>query len=133
MAFISVTRLRLRSPWRLPRFFWHALRSRIQATKAPGNLSVDVLNDTHFAFWTKSAWKDESSMRAYMMSGAHRQAMPVMQDIVDEAATAHWEQETQELPTWPEAYKRLLEHGRFTKLKHPSAHHSAGTIPPPVG
>ena len=109
------------------------MRSKAQAQRAPGNLAVDVLNDTRFAEWTRSAWKDEASMRAFMLSGAHRKAMPVMQDIVDEAATVHWEQEGTELPTWPKAHKRLVESGRFTKIKHPSVDHTAGRIPPPRG
>jgi hypothetical protein len=70
-------------------------------------------------------------MRAFLLSGAHLKAMPVLQHIVDEAATAHWEQDSMTLPSWQEAHAKLIESGRFTKIKHPSADHSAGKISPP--
>jgi len=133
MAFISITRLRLRSVWFLPKFFWHAIPSNIQARKAPGNLGVDVFNDAKFAFWTKSAWKDESSMRAYMLAGAHRKAMPALMDMCDEACTGHWEQEEVTLPSWSEVHKRLQESGRASKVRHPSPDHETRNFPPPRG
>ena len=92
MAFVSVTRLRLRH-WRfLPVFFWHTIPSFRQARQAKGNLSADVLNDRQWAFWTRSVWVDESAMRAYMTSGAHMKAMPYLMEWCDEAATTHWVQ-----------------------------------------
>lgn len=99
--------MRLRSAWYLPKFFWHATRSASQARQAPGNLGVDLLKDPNLTFLTKTAWKDEASMRAYMLAGAHRKAMPTLRQMADGATTTHWEQETATLPTWPEARKRL--------------------------
>jgi hypothetical protein len=131
MAFISVTRLRLRSAWYLPKFFWHAIPSNMQARKAPGNLGLDVLNDAHFAFWTKTAWKDEASMRAYILAGPHRKAMPALVDMCDEAYTVHWVQDTAQLPTWQEGYKRLIESGKASRVRHPSAAHESRQFPPP--
>jgi quinol monooxygenase YgiN len=109
MPLISVTRLHLRSFWCLPKFFWHANRSASQARKAPGNLGVDLLKDPGLSFLTKTAWKDEAAMRAYMLSGAHRKAMPSIGELADEATTTHWEQASAALPSWPEARKRLDE------------------------
>lgn len=129
MALVSLTRLRVRSMWLLPRFFWYAVPSSQQARKAPGNLGVELLNDTNFAFWTKTLWKDEASMRAYMLSGAHRKSMPVLQEIVDEAQVVHYTGDA--LPDWQEAHRRLLESGKFTNLKTPSPDHLARRIAPP--
>jgi quinol monooxygenase YgiN len=133
MPFISVTRLRVRSAWYLPKFLWHAIPSSAQARKAPGNLGVDLLNDAKFAFWTRSAWNDEASMRAYMLAGAHRKAMPALMDMCDEACTAHWEQEGSALPGWTDVHKRLQESGRASKVRHPSPDHEARRIAPPRG
>jgi quinol monooxygenase YgiN len=133
MPFIAVTRLRLRSAGYLPKFFWHATRSSAQARKAPGNLGVDLFNDAKRAFWTKSAWKDEASMRAYMLTGAHRKAMPTLMDMCDETHTAHWEQDSATLPTWKEVHRRLQETGRASKLRHPSPDHEARKFAPPRG
>ncbi|MEO5925298.1 MAG: hypothetical protein ABIR70_15865 [Bryobacteraceae bacterium] len=131
MAFISVTRLRLRSAWFLPKFFWHAIPSNMQARKAPGNLGIAVLNDARFAFWTKTAWKDEASMRAYVMSGAHQKAMVVFADMCDEGCTVHWQQDTVELPTWQDGYKRLIESGHVSRVRNPSSGHASRQFPPP--
>lgn len=129
MAFVSVTRLRVRSIWLLPKFFWRAVPSTQQAKSAPGNLGVELLNDSNFAHWTKTLWKDEASMRAYMMSGAHRRAMQVFQELADEGVVTHYQADA--LPTWKEAHQRLVESGRFTNMKRPSADHLARRIPPP--
>jgi heme-degrading monooxygenase HmoA len=75
MPFVSITRLRLRS-WRfVPGFLWHALLSGRQARSAPGNLAALTLRDANLTFWTCTVWQDEAAMRAFMTSGAHRDAM----------------------------------------------------------
>lgn len=133
MPIISVTRLRLRS-WRfLPKFFWYAIPSNVQVRKAPGNLGIDMLNDARLVFWTKTAWTDESAMKAYMLSGAHRRAMPTLMGMCDEAAVTHWTQQDATLPSWEEAHRRLRAEGRRSKVHHPSADHIALHITPPRG
>jgi hypothetical protein len=126
-----VTRLRLRSPWLLPRFFWHAIQSNIQARKAPGHLKLETLSDARFAFWTKSAWTDEASMRAFMLSGPHKKAMPVLANMCDEGTTVHWVQDDAELPTWEEGHRRLQAGGKSQRIRHPSHDQIAKKIPPP--
>lgn len=131
MPIISVTRLRLRSAWYLPKFLWHAIPSGSQAKKAAGNLGIELLNDSNLAFWTKSAWKDEASMRAYMLAGTHRKAMPTLMDMCDEAATVHWEQDSPALPSWADGHERLQGSGRASKVRHPSEDQVAGKIARP--
>lgn len=131
MAFISVTRLRLRSAWYLPKFFWHAIPCNIQARKAQGNLGLELLRDAKLAFWTKTAWKDEASMRAYILAGAHGKAMRAFADMVDEGCTVHWEQETAQLPSWQEGHKRLQASGHVSRVRYPSPGHATRQIPPP--
>src|SRR5688572_30625902 len=67
MTFISATRLRIRSIWFLPAFFYYAVMSAKQARQAAGNLGMVLLNDANRTFWTCTAWTDESAMRAFMM------------------------------------------------------------------
>jgi hypothetical protein len=100
MAFISVTRLRLRSIRFFPPFLWWGLLSSVQAKRAPGNLKGTGLRDLHFTFWTLTAWTDEHAMRAFMWSGAHQRVMPKLYNWCDEASVVHWNQETAELPSW---------------------------------
>ncbi len=122
--------MRLRSFWKFPAFAWLTSRSHRQARNSAGNLEVDAFKGEGLVFCTRSVWKDEAAMRAFMLSGAHRGAMPKLQEMVDEAIVAHWEQDTDELPSKAEMHRRLVEQGRFTKLKHPSAAHLAKQVPP---
>ncbi len=131
MAFFSVTRLRLRSAWYLPKFFWHAIPCSMQARKAQGNLGLAFLNDANLAFWTKTAWKDEASMRAYILSAAHGKAMRVFAHMVDEGCTVHWEQDGAQLPAWQDGYKRLQESGHVSRVRYPSSAHATRQFPPP--
>ena len=75
MPFVSITRLRVRR-WRyLPQFVLQSIRAARQATRAPGSVAVSVLRDADRTFWTRTVWKDEAAMRAFMQSGAHRRVM----------------------------------------------------------
>jgi heme-degrading monooxygenase HmoA len=131
MAFISVTRLRIRRRRYLLPFLYRTIQAQLQARRAPGNLVVRLLNDANRAFWTITVWRDESSMRAYMISGAHGRVMPSLMEWCDEAATAHWTQEDAMPPTWAEAHQRLLKDGRRSKVRYPSAAQDAFSVPPP--
>jgi hypothetical protein len=131
MAFISVTRLRLRSIRFFPPFLWWGLLSGVQAKRAPGNLNATGLRDSHLTFWTLTAWTDEHAMRAFMLSGAHQRVMPKLFKWCDEASVVHWNQETAELPSWSEAHRRMVEDGRQSRVQHPSDSQRAKRVPPP--
>src|SRR5688500_18408932 len=131
MAFISVTRLRLRSIRFFPPFLWWGLLSGVQAKRAPGNLKAAGLRDLHLTFWTLTAWTDEHAMRAFMLSGAHQRVMPKLFNWCDEASVVHWNQETAELPSWSEAHRRMVEDGRQSRVRYPSDSQRAKRITPP--
>jgi hypothetical protein len=128
MTFISVTRLRIRSAFFLPPFFWGNERAARQLARSPGYLGGKLLIDRHRTFWTVTAWDDEAGMRAFRSSGAHRQVMPRLLSWCDEASIAHWTQDGPELPDWLEAHRRLTADGRLSKVRHPSPQHSARQI-----
>ena len=128
---ISVTRLRLRSLRFLLPFIVYSLRSMRQVKRSPGNIAADAMRDQHGGFWTRSVWRDVESMRAFMTSGAHRQAMPKLLDWCDEAALVHWEQDTAALPEWDEAHRRLVTQGRRSKVRYPSPAHERLDVPVP--
>lgn len=125
---VSITRLRLRSAWYLIPFFIHTTRSRKQAESSPGCLGVNVRKTRGLAFWTLTAWDSEANLRAFLATGPHRTAMPKLFHWCDEAATTHWTADSPTLPDWESATQRLLEQGRLSKLKHPSAAQSSGRI-----
>ena len=81
MPYISITGLKLkRGPLNAGRFWWHAIRSMIQARAATGNISTEArtIEGIHH---TLSIWTDEASMRAYLGSGAHLHAMRAFRQI----------------------------------------------------
>ena len=120
MPFVSVTRLRVRS-WRyLPGFVIQSLRAARQAKLADGSLAVSVLRDADRAFWTRTVWRDEAAMRSFIRSGVHRRILTRLAAWCDEAALAHWVQVANEPPSWPEAYRRLQQEGRRSRVNHPS-------------
>ncbi|MGA7323389.1 MAG: DUF3291 domain-containing protein [Rhodomicrobium sp.] len=132
MAFVSITRLRLRRWWYLPAFVLAALRSMRQAKRSPGLIGVAILRDAKATFWTASIWENEEVMRSFMTSGAHGKIMPSLMRWCDEASVTHWEQEDRVLPSWLECYERMKRGGRTSKVRFPSANHKAMLIPPPL-
>ena len=124
MAWVSVTRLRVRSIRFLPAFLVHAWRSERQVRRSPGFEAGSLLPDPRRTFWTLTLWADGASMRAFMASGAHRIVMPKLFDWCDEASIVHWEQPEQSLPSWAEATRRMREEGHPSRVRHPSPHHA---------
>lgn len=124
----AVTRLQLRS-WRflLP-FAIHATRSQKQAVTSTGCFGVVTRKTRGWAFWTLSVWESEASLREYLRASPHRDAMPRLFPWCDEAVTAHWSAESQQIPSWEEATQRLLQGGRLLRVKYPSNAQSAGII-----
>lgn len=133
MPFVSITRLRVRSVRYLPAFIFYSIRSVRQASAAPGNVSAETFKDAGWVFWTRSVWRDDASMRAFMTSGPHLRVMPHLLDWCDEAALVHWVQTSEEPPPWPEAHRRMLAEGRRSKVRHPSEAHRQFDIPAPRG
>jgi hypothetical protein len=66
-----------------------------------------------------------------VLAGVHRRVMPRLLRWCDEAAVAHWVQDSPEAPSWQEAHRRLKEGGRASRVNHPSGAQLAFQIPPP--
>jgi len=69
-------------------------------------------------------------MRAYMVNGAHKAAMPRLLVWCDEASVVHWTSDTPGLPGWAEAEARMRRDGRPSKLHHPAPGHAAMAFAP---
>jgi hypothetical protein len=121
--FASVTRLRVRSVRLLPSFLWRTFQSQRQAEHAPSFLGGRLLIDSRLTFWTLTAWQSEETMRGFRGSGAHARVMPRLAEWCNEAAYAHWIQTDNSIPTWEDAYERLLAEGRLSRVEHPSQNH----------
>lgn len=125
MTIISGTRFRLRSPLYLILVFWHSHWSSKQLSRADGFLGVKFLREANWSiFWSVTAWQNESCMNHYKNTGAHRQAMPWLSLMCNEASLVHWVQEDATIPDWQTVHKLMLEHGRFYNLPNPSKNHT---------
>ena|SRR5215471_17142968 len=120
MPFVSITRLRVRR-WRyVPQFLFQSIRAARQAKGAVGSVSVSVLRDADRTFWTRTVWRDEAAMRAFMQAGVHRRVMARLPEWCDEATVVHWVQDRDEPPPWAEAHRRLQGEGRRSRVTNPS-------------
>lgn len=131
MVFVSATRLRVRGIRFLPAFLLASDRSSKQAASSRGFRKGQLIVDHGRTFWTVTMWDDLPSMRAYRDSGAHAAVMPKIASWCDEAATATWEQASEELPDIEELAQRMVEAARFVKLPDASRAHLAGSGPMP--
>lgn len=131
MVLISGTRLRIRSLFYLPQFFWGNELSARQLIHSPGFLGGKLLVDRDRTFWTVTAWEDEASMRAYRNSGAHRKVMPKLLKWCDEATVVHWSHGSSTLPEWPEVHRRMVSEGKVSKVNNPSPRHATKQFPEP--
>jgi len=125
MAFVSVTRLGLRSVRYWIPFAWHTFRSLRQLRQTPGLLEGSLIRDAHQVYWTLTIWQDEASMRQYRNNGAHRQVMPKLMQWCNQASVVHWTQVSEALPTIEQAHERMVAEGRLSKVKYPNQEHLA--------
>jgi hypothetical protein len=99
-----------------------------QAMSAPGCIEVKVRKTKGLSFWTLSLWDSEASLRSFLSSSPHREAMPKLFHWCDEAASSHWSIESQRLPSWEQATGNLIQQGRLSRVKNPSKSQSEGRI-----
>lgn len=131
-VFISVTRLRLKSPLYLPVFMWNNFLIIWQTINTPGFLRCEILQDSQQTFWTMTAWDEQAAMKIFRNSSAHRSVMPKIQDWCDQSSVVHWRQAETSLPDWAEVHQHLIKDGFFTRLADPSPAHRKGNIPAPT-
>lgn len=107
-VYVSITGLRLKNRGYMLRFWWHAIRSMVQARKAPGNLSAETrtIDGVHH---TLSVWVDEQAMRTFLVSGAHLGAMKAFSAIAT-GRTLGFTADRQ--PDWETAHRRWLSQAR---------------------
>jgi heme-degrading monooxygenase HmoA len=100
----SITKMRLKSVFKLPKFMFVSGSVFKQVKNAPGNKGVKSTNKG-LQFFTLTLWEDERSIMDFMLSGAHREVMKVIRDYSDDYGSARWE--VSEMPPWDEAHTQL--------------------------
>ncbi len=107
-VYVSITGLRLKGRRHMLRFWWHAIRSMNQARRAPGNLMAETRTIQGFHH-TLSVWSDERAMRAFLVAGAHRDAMKAFRAIATGRTLGFT---TDQSPDWEVSHRRWLSEGR---------------------
>ena len=130
MPFVSITRLKVKSIFNLLSFVRANESSVKQLTSIKGFLAGKELIDKHLTFWTLTMWEDESSMRSFRNSTAHKKAMQKLPVWCNEASYFHWTQSELTLPGWNLASQRLFEEGKLSKVRYPSINQITNNFPP---
>lgn len=106
-VYVSITGLKLKSQRHFFTFWWHAIRSMIQAKSSPGNISAEArtINGIHH---TLSVWTDEKSMRTFITTGNHLQAMKAFNHIATGKTFGYT---TSNVPDWSDVHGLWLEKG----------------------
>lgn len=130
MAFISITRLKVKSFLYIPKFMMANEASVKELVKIKGFLKGKELIDKNLTFWTLTMWTDDISMKEFRNSAPHRKAMQNLPTWCHEASYFHWTQADTDLPGWNIASERLISEGKLTKVRNPTARHLANAFPP---
>lgn len=108
MVYVSITGFRVRGIWQQPRFWWLTLRAAGQARAAPGNISTS-LRASNGVYHTLTVWSGREAMLAYLVAGAHREAMRANRSLGSGRTLGF---EAAEPPGWPEALARWRAEAR---------------------
>lgn len=110
--YVSITRLKLKSIWLLPKFARQSNLVAQQAKESPGNLKVKLSNRWFRYFYTLTHWNSKETMQQFMIHGAHKTAMQQWSDYASEVKAYGFE--TNEPPKWKEARLIIENQGRIT-------------------
>lgn len=128
MTHNSITRLRLHSIFMLPAFARATRAISAQCAASAGFIAGAILAEGRLVFWTRTAWESAEAMKAFRDSGAHREIMPKLMTWCDEASVVQWEGEAAR--DWDAIYARMVGDGRLSRVKRPTAAHTAKRFSP---
>lgn len=86
------------------------MKSHAQALKAKGIVSLQVKSNGLLVQRTLTLWENAESMKEYVRSGSHLQAMKAFPTLANKSFTAVFE--VQVPPTWDDALAQLKRSNR---------------------
>ena len=114
---ITVTYLKLRSPWKVFQMAKHVGKIQQQAKQSPG--FIQMATTGWWKLWfTLSAWESEETLKQFARSGAHLEAMKISTQLSPELSTYTFE--AAQVPDWKEAKRLLAAHGKVMRLPSPA-------------
>ena len=110
--YVSVTGLQLKSIWYAPKFWRRTIPAFAQAEQAEGNVYCQT-KSRDGVHHTLTVWDSRESMRKFMFSGAHAQAMKILKEVANLETTKVYGYESDEIPTWEQALQEWDAHGKL--------------------
>jgi hypothetical protein len=129
---LSITRLKVGRWGDLLKFLKTSQACINQAMADPQCLGLAVYVGPGLAFWTTTLWKDEVAMRGYLLSGAHREAMPHLAEWCSDACTASLEVDSMAFPTRDELPGLLSRRAKFSPVQNPSPLQQGAIVSPGI-
>lgn len=111
--YVSITRLKLKSIWSLPKFAKQSNLIAQQAKASPGNLKVKLSNRWFRYFYTITHWNSKQAMQQFMINGDHKVAMTQWSRYASEVKAFGYEVDYP--PKWKEARLMVANKGRTTQ------------------
>mmetsp|Transcript_5275 Transcript_5275/g.6906 ORF Transcript_5275/g.6906 Transcript_5275/m.6906 type:complete len:177 (+) Transcript_5275:147-677(+) len=100
--YISITGLKLISPFHFPKFAFYNAPTMKQANEAKGNIMAEG-SYKNGIFHTLTVWEDRKAMTKFMVSGAHAKAIKMWKDVADQESSKVYGYESKEIPDWKKA------------------------------
>lgn len=129
--YLSMTRLKLKSTAYLLPFFIQNEQVIRQLRTSKGFLKGKQLATPNLSMWTVTLWSSKEDIRAFYLSGSHKQVMKNINKWSSEAVAGHQEIDFIELPSWQEIRNKLIAVGHFANLEKASSAHSKRLISEP--
>ncbi|UXX77767.1 hypothetical protein N7E81_10335 [Reichenbachiella carrageenanivorans] len=111
--YVSITRLKLKSIWLLPKFAKQSGRVAKQAQDSPGYIKVKLSNRWFRYFYTLTLWRSRADMQQFVIHGDHKVAMQEWSKFATEVKALGYE--TEAAPKWKEVRKRIATEGKTTR------------------
>ena len=129
MFYLSMTRLRLKSPLYLIPFFVQNEKILSQLRTSQGFIKGKVLAAPNLSMWTVTLWSSEEDLRAFYLNGEHGETIEKIDQWSSDSVGCHQSTESDEIPSWENVRLQLIKSGRFRDLKEPSCDQINRVIP----
>lgn len=129
MFYLSMTRLKLKSPLYLIPFFIQNEKILSQLRATQGFIKGKVLAAPNLSMWTVTLWKSEQDIRTFYLNGEHGETMEKINEWSSDSAICHQLIESDEIPSWENIRLQLIKSGRFRDLTEPSFDQISREIP----
>ncbi len=131
MSYLSMTRLKLKSPRYLIRFWNYNEKIVRQMQTAEGFLQGKLLANYSLAMWTTTLWTSSEALKEFYLNGSHQEVIARISEWSSEAVHFSKYVSTKELPSWQQIGSELAHQGRFQELKQPSLNQQNKVVLPP--